>query len=117
MHHRVTRIGIASEEEIRQRTIEIASGRRRWGPREPRIWFSSIRTVAEVLSDQNRELLRIMANEKPESIQELSELSGRAESELETTLKMLEGYGLVRLEREGRRVRPVADRVEFELRL
>jgi len=116
MSSRVIRIGIASEEEIRKRTIEIASGRRRRGPKEPRIWFTSIRAVAEVLSDKNRELLKILANEKPESIQELSELSGRAESNLSRTLKTMEGYGLVRLERRNRHVRPVADRAEFEVR-
>lgn len=117
MTTQVIRIGIASEDVVRRRSIDIAAGRVQRSAKEPKIWFTSIRTLAEVLSDKNRELLRILADEGPESIQELAALSGRAESNLSRTLKTMESYGLVRLERDNRRVRPVAQRAEFEIRI
>ena len=113
----VVKIGIASEAELRQRTIEIAAGRRRRRKGEPRVWFTSLRAAAEVLSEKNRELLRTLAEEEPESLKELAELTGRAESNLSRTLKTLAGYGLVRLERTDKHVRPMARPMEFEIRV
>lgn len=116
MKRYVMKIGIASEAELRQRSIDIAAGRRQRQKGEPKIWFTSMRAVAEVLSEKNRELLRILAEERPESVKELAELTGRAESNLSRTLKTLEGYGFVRLERKNKAVRPVAKAMEFEIR-
>lgn len=116
MKRYVIKIGIATEAELRQRSIDIAAGRRRRERGEPKVWFTSMRAAAEVLSEKNRELLRILAKDRPESVRELAELTGRAESNLSRTLKTLAGYGLVRLEREDKTVRPVARAMEFRIR-
>jgi len=81
----------------------------------PTVWFDSWRQLAGVLSDENRELLRLIRDCKPRTVAELSEISGRAASNLSRTLKNLEEHGLVRLHRsaESRAVRPEALSTEF----
>lgn len=81
----------------------------------PTVWFDSWRQLAGVLSDENRELLRLIRDCKPRTVAELSEISGRAASNLSRTLKNLEEHGLVRLHRSAvsRAVRPEALSTEF----
>jgi predicted transcriptional regulator len=45
---------------------------------EPKVWFQSLETLAQVLSDRNRSLLALIAKTKPASLSELAERSGRA---------------------------------------
>ena len=114
------RIGIASYDEMKERTMRIARGEQRVTPNDPQVWFTSTESFAKVLSSGNRELLRIIAQNAPESLEELARLSGRAKSNLSRTLKTMANYGLVRLERGERgRIRPTvtADRVELALPL
>ena len=53
------------------------------------------------------DLLRLIAENEPGSVSELAELACRAQSNVSRTLHQLATYGLVRLEREGKEVRPV----------
>lgn len=64
---------------------------------EPNAWCTSIGTIAELLSTPNRELLALIAREKPNSLIELAELSGRSRSTVSRTLKTLSRFGLVEL--------------------
>ena len=73
-------IGIASQQAIRARALAIARGDHQPRPNEPKIWFTSMRSLAEVLSDDNRALLRVIREQKPESLSQLAELTGRAPS-------------------------------------
>lgn len=109
-------IGVASRDVIRARACTIARGEHKPAPDEPKIWFTSMRSLAGVLSDDNRALLKLIRDEKPESINRLAELSGRPPSNLSRTLKMMERYGLVELRRQARHVRPVAKASEFLIR-
>jgi hypothetical protein len=47
-------IGVMPQEQIWARAIAIAKGEYKPKPGEPKIWFTSMKSVAEVLSDQNR---------------------------------------------------------------
>lgn len=109
-------IGVASQDAIRTRTRAIARGEHKPTRDEPKIWFASMRSLAEVLSDDNRALLKLIRDEKPESLNHLAKLSGRAASNLSRTLKTMERYGLVELRRQARQVRPVAKASEFLIR-
>lgn len=114
------RVGIASYEEMKARTLAIARGQRAAGAGEPKIWFTSTESFAKVLSAGNRELLRVIAEQAPASLDELSRLTGRAKSNLSRTLRTMEGFGLVSLSRGERgRIKPVVlhDRVELKLSL
>jgi predicted transcriptional regulator len=115
----VLKIGIASAAFLKARTIAIAEGKQRRRPGEPRVWFTSINSVAQVLSEPNRALLELIRKSKPATMTDLAELSGRKESNVSRTLRTMENYGLVRLTRAGRTVRPVVDwdKVEIEVQL
>jgi len=76
--------------------------------------------IAKVLSAGNRELLRVIAEEAPGSLDELARITGKAKSNLSRKLRMMEGYGLVRLQRGERgRITPkvLHDLVELEMPL
>lgn len=91
------RVGIASYEQMKARTLAVARGKQRVRRDDPKIWFTSMESFAKVLSDRNRGLLALIAETQPDSLAELSELSGRAKSNLSRTLKTMERYGLVQL--------------------
>ena len=114
------RVGIASYEEMKSRTMRIARGEQHVSAQEPRVWFTSTESFAKVLSAGNRDLLQVIAVKAPASLDELASLTGRKKSNLSRTLRTMAGYGLVRLERGERgRVAPKVeyDRVELELPL
>ena len=105
-------IGIAPYEDMKARTMAIARGEMKPRRDEPKLWFTSIESLARVLSDKNRLLLDLIIDRKPNSIAELETLSGRAKSNLSRTLKSMERFGLVELTKgDGGTVRP---RVPYE---
>ena len=114
------KVGIASYDEMKARTLRIARGEQRVARDEPKVWFTSTESFAKLLSANNRELLRVIDEQAPGSLEELARLTGRAKSNLSRTLKTMEGYGLIRLERGERgRIKPsvVADRLELDVPL
>jgi len=108
-------IGIMPQDRIRERVLDIARGRYVPKPSEPKIWFTSMKSLAEVLSDDNRALLHVIANTKPESITKLAHATGRKPSNLSRTLKTMSNYGIVELRRESTQVRPIAKATEFHI--
>ena len=96
------KIGITSYDRMKARTMAIARGEHKSARNEPTVWFTSIESFAKVLSGRNRELLALIAREKPDSLTELAELSGRNMSNLLRTLRTMSRYGLIEL-REGER--------------
>lgn len=95
------KIGIASYEKMKARTLAIARGKYKPGRSEPKIWFTSMESFARVLSDRNRSLLNLIVEARPESMAELAALSGRAKSNLSRTLHTMERYGLVQLKKKA----------------
>ncbi|WP_231696993.1 hypothetical protein [Ottowia caeni] len=69
-------IGIMPQDQIRKRVLAIARGDYKPKPSEPKIWFTSMKSVAEVQSDENRALLRVIAETAPESISALAQPPG-----------------------------------------
>lgn len=112
---KVIKIGIAPQEEIRKRVLAIASGKLKVKSTEPKIWFTSMRSLAQVLSDENRALLDVIRSSKPVSISELADLTGRKQGNLSRTLKTMSNYGLVKMKKQDRALMPIAcgDRIEI----
>jgi predicted transcriptional regulator len=108
-------IGILPQEKMRERVLAIAKGEYKPEPTEPKIWFTSMRSLAEVLSDDNRALLKIIQETHPESISSLAVITGRKPSNLSRTLKTMSNYGLVEMRREKNQVRPIAVATEFQI--
>jgi len=115
MTMKAIKIGIMSQKEIRERTLAIAQGKYTPKPNEPKIWFTSIRSLAEVLSDENQMLLQTITNKKPGSLSELARLTGRQLSNLSRTLKTLSAYGFVKLERHNKTICPMALATKFNV--
>ena len=116
---KILKVGIASTEFIKARTIAIARGERKRTAHEPQVWFTSINSLAQILSEPNRLLLELIRKAKPSTMAELADLSGRKQSNLSRTLRTMENYKLVRLERTNHTVRPIVDwdKVDIEVPL
>lgn len=77
------------------------------------IWFDSLKSVANVLSSENQRLLKVIAEQQPQSVTELAELTGRAVSNVSRTLKTLNRYKLVELKNTKKTLCPTAIHQEF----
>jgi predicted transcriptional regulator len=108
-------IGIMPQEQIRARILAIARGDYKPKAAEPKVWFSSMRSLAEVLSDENRALLKVIRDSKPHSVSALAEMTGRKPGNLSRTLKTMSNYGFVEMKRENKHVRPIAKGTEFHI--
>jgi predicted transcriptional regulator len=97
MKKKSIKVGIMSLEQYKKRTMAIAKGEYIPKKNEPKIWFQSLKSMAQVLSSENQELLRVILQNHPKSLKELEVLTGRAKSNLSRTLKTLERYGIVEL--------------------
>jgi len=112
------KVGIATLEQYKARTLAIARGKYTPAPDEPKVWFQSLETMSQVLSDKNRELLTLIVKTEPNSLTELAERSGRAPSNLSRTLRTMERYGLVHFEvGPGRQIAPRVNYSGVELEL
>jgi predicted transcriptional regulator len=112
------KIGIASLEQYKKRTMAIVRGEYVPSPEEPKVWFQSLETMAQVLSDKNRALLALIVKTQPESLTELAAQTGRATSNLSRTLKTMQQYGLIYFEKRPRNQlapRTNYSRVELEM--
>ena len=104
---KVLKIGIASLDEMRARTMAIARGELKPRRDDPKLWFTSAESIAKVLSESNRALLREIMQTHPQSLAELAERSGRKMPNLSRTLRTMASYGLVSLKPgPGRQIRP-----------
>jgi len=112
---KVIKIGIASQEKIRERVLDIAKGEIKPKASDPKIWFTSMRSLSQVLSDENRALLEVIRTARPASIRELAEITGRKQGNLSRTLKTMSRYGLVKMEKNERSVRPIVHAESYQI--
>ena len=108
-------VGIMPPEKIRERVLAIARGDYKPKATEPKIWFTSMRSLAEVLSDDNRALLKVIQEVKPQSISSLADITGRKPGNLARTLKTMSNYGFVEMQRENKHVRPIVKGTDFRI--
>ena len=108
-------IGIMPQDKIRQRLLTIARGECKPKASDPKVWFTSMRSLAEVLSDENRALLKVINETSPQSISSLALTTGRKPGNLSRTLNTMSHYGIVEMKRERNQVRPVVKATEFRI--
>lgn len=113
MKQKVLHIGIISYEDYKKRSLAIARGEYRPQPNEPKIWFESLKSMAQVLSNENQLLLKTIMEQKPESLKELEAATGRSSSNLSRTLKTMARYGIVKMEKAKHSIRPVVEATDF----
>jgi len=91
---KIVKVGVISRDAYQKRTIAIAKGEYKPGKNEPKIWFESLRSMSQVLGNENQELLRII---------------------IARTLKTLERYGIVDLTQEKNRLVPKVRATDFKV--
>ena len=113
MKQKVLNIGIISYQDYKKRSLAIAKGKYRPQSDEPKIWFESLQSMAQVLSNENQLLLKTILERKPESLKELEEATGRSSSNLSRTLRTMARYGIVKMEKVNRNIKPVVEATDF----
>lgn len=114
------RVGIAGGSQVKTRTGTPDGYEDADAEGEPTIWLTSIESFAKLLSRHNRNLLAMIARNRPGSITELAGLTGRHKSDLSRTLNEMSRHGLVELVRGPRgtlRPRVRCDRVQVDIPL
>ncbi len=103
---RIKQSGRALLEEMRA----VARGERAAPPRPAAQTLSALTSEAFTL-------LSALANQRPSSVSELAQLTGRTQPNVSRSLHLLANHGIVRLVREGREVRPelLATRIAVDL--
>ncbi|HLJ64409.1 MAG TPA: MarR family transcriptional regulator [Stellaceae bacterium] len=65
--------------------------------------FNSVEALVRLLTPENRELLALIRDHKPQSVAALVEISGRAQPNLTRTLAKMEAAGFIRMKAMGGR--------------
>ena len=115
MTTKVMKIGIISKENYIKRTLAIAKGTYKPRKDEPKVWFESAKSMSQVMSNENQELLRVIIANNPHSITELEEITKRKKSNLSRTLKTLEKYGIVELKKMKGKIIPKVKATDFRV--
>ena len=68
----------------------------------------SAEALIRLLTPENRSLLRVIRDAKPQSVAALARLTNRAEPSLSRTLGKLEAFGFLEMRTVGRRKAPIA---------
>ncbi|ELA6983234.1 MULTISPECIES: HVO_A0114 family putative DNA-binding protein [Vibrio] len=108
-------IGILSEELARKRMIRIAEGKMTPEEPYPKFLFESLAVLSQLLSNENVELLNLIAREKPNNLDELAEMSGRSIKDITDTFEALSSKGFACIETKGGQSQPIALFTTFEI--
>ena len=110
------KIGVMPQKRMRAYTKAIVNGAYHPPKNAPKIWFTSIRSLAQVLSDENQALLKIIFENNPDSMKKLAKLTGRDPGNLSRTLKTMSHYGFVALEKTtGKQIKPIVKATDFNV--
>lgn len=112
---RILKIGIASEDEIRERVLAIAGGKLKPKTDDPKVWVRSRRELAALLSDENAALLDAIRKAPGSPVGVIADKLKRKVPSVSRSLGQLSALGLVSLPKDGRNVVPevLFDRVEL----
>ena len=117
MSRKVMKVGIMPKEAFRERTIAIAKGEYQPKRDEPKVWFESVQSMAQVLSNSNQELLKAIIRHEPDTMKELASITGRAPSNLSRTLHTMQRYGIVELRKRKGALKPIVKAQDFNIQI
>ncbi|WP_458863981.1 HVO_A0114 family putative DNA-binding protein [Vibrio cholerae] len=109
------KIGILSEDITRKSIIRIAEGKVTPEESYPLFLFESLAALSQLLSNENVELLNLIAREKPNSLDDLAEMSGRSIKDVTDTFEALSSKGFAYIETKVGKSRPIALFTTFEI--
>jgi predicted transcriptional regulator len=102
----INKLKIQSLKALREEMVAVAKGERPAPPDANIRSFNSLETVARLLTKENRKLLSLIRDAKPQSVTELAQLSCRSQPNLTRTLNKLEAAGFVVMSVHGRQKAP-----------
>lgn len=74
------KVGIASYEDMKARTMAIARGALHPKASDPKVWFVSPKSFAKLLSNRNRALLAQISETHPAFVHELAASTGQKQT-------------------------------------
>ena len=80
-------------------------------------YVESAEALVRLLTRENRDLLRVIRDQKPQSVAELARMTSRAEPNLLRTLEKLAMLGFVEMRQESRRRVPIATARRFTIEI
>src|SRR5712691_4275807 len=98
---------IKTHKEIRDEMKAVARGEKRAPADAATPSFDSAEVLLRLLTPENRDLLKIIRDERPQSVADLAQLTHRAGPNLLRTLAKLEAIGLIEMRSAGKRKVPV----------
>lgn len=101
------RVKIQSHKSLRAEMLAVASGSKTTGADTATPSVNSVDVLMRLLTPENRALMAILRDKRPQSVAELAKLTGRAAPNLTRTLGKLEAAGLIRMKSVARRKVPV----------
>ena len=104
-----------SREDYKKRTMAIARGEYRPKKGEPKVWFETLQSMAQILSSENQQLLKVIKEKNPTSLKELEIATGRKRSNLSRTLHTMSRYGIIDLVKHNRTVQPIVKATDFKI--
>jgi len=99
----MTKYKIQNLHSLRDEMKAVARGERSAPADAAKPSFNSVEAVVRLLTPDNRQLLAIIRDRKPQSIAELVQITGRAQPNLTRTLMKLEAAGFGKTKAIGRR--------------
>ncbi len=91
---------------LREEMKAVARGARPAPADAGRPSFNSVEAVVRLLTPDNRRLLAMIRDRKPQSVAELAAMTGRAQPNLTRTLAKLEAVGFITMKAVGRSKTP-----------
>ncbi len=104
----MTSYKIQSLRSLREQMKAVARGDRPVPAGAAKPSFNSVQALVRLLTPENRRLLAIIRDRRPQSVAELAQMTGRAQPNLTRTLAKLEAAGFIAMKVVGRRKAPSA---------
>jgi predicted transcriptional regulator len=102
----MTKYKVQNLRALREEMKAVARGERPPSADATKPSFNSVDAVVRLLTPENRQLLAIIRDRKPQSVAELVAMSGRAQPNLTRTLAKMESTGFITMKVIGRRKAP-----------
>ena len=102
----MTKYKVQNLRALREEMKAVARGERPPAGDAAKASFNSVDAVVRLLTPENRPLLAIIRDRKPQSVAELVAMSGRAQPNLTRTLAKMESAGFITMKAIGRRKAP-----------
>ena len=102
----MTKYKVQNLRSLREEMKGVARGERSAPADAGKPSFNSVDAVVRLLTPENRQLLAIIRDRKPQSVAELVEMSGRAQPNVTRTLAKMASAGFITMKAVGRRKAP-----------